>query len=282
MEHGGGRSLLVASGTGTGTGRGRGAPAVLPAVALGLLMLFLAMPGSVEHKAHALLHGLCAQRPSHSLEFGGQLLPFDARMTGIYGGFAVAVGYLLVRGRLRAFRVPPRSVLVVLAGFVGAMAVDGANSLLVDLGFASAYEPDNRLRLATGLLTGTALAVALCFLLATTLWRRNDWERSTVERPRELLTISLLQVPLAGVLWSGVGPLHAPLSLLLVAAATAVVAAMALVVVLLVRRLDQSFDAVADLQGWAAVALVLGVVAMGVLAGGRYLLERAIGVPPLT
>lgn len=279
MEQGRSRSLLVASAM--GSERGGPVPLLLPGVALGLLVLFLALPGSVEDKAHALLHGLCAQRPSHSLGFGGRLLPFDARMTGIYGGFAVAAGYLLARGRLRSFRLPGPSVLVVLAGFVGVMGVDGANSLLVDLGLASVYEPDNRLRLATGLTTGTALAVILCFLLATTLWRRNDWERATVERPRELLTISLLQVPVAAVLLSGAGPLHAPISLLLVAAATAVVAAMALVVVLLVGRIDRSFDRAADLQGWAAAALVLGVVAMGALAGGRFLLEWAVGVPPL-
>ena len=47
---------------------------------------FVSVP-MLEHKAHAFLHGICAQRPSHSLQVGDELLPFDARMTGIYTGF---------------------------------------------------------------------------------------------------------------------------------------------------------------------------------------------------
>jgi len=255
---------------------------VLPGVALLVVLGFLLVPGSLEHKAHLALHGLCAQRPSHSFLLGGQTLPFDARMTGIYGGFAAAFGYLLARGRLRAFRLPPRSVLVVLAGFVALMAFDGINSLLVDLRLPHPYPPDNRLRLLTGLLTGTALAVILCFLLASTLWRQGDWQRATVERPRELLLIGLLQLPVAGVVVSGLGLVYAPLTVLLLASATAVVAAMALVVLLLLRRADRTFAGYADLQLAGAVALILGIAAMAALAGGRLWLERAFGAPLLT
>ena len=49
------------------------------------------------------LHGLCAQRPSHSLQIGGTTLPMDARMTGIYlGAAATAVVWLIAARRLRA------------------------------------------------------------------------------------------------------------------------------------------------------------------------------------
>ena len=63
---------------------------------------FLLAPWSIEVKSIAILHGLCAQRPSHSFWFGSDRLPFDSRMTGIYGGFLVTQLYLLARGRFRA------------------------------------------------------------------------------------------------------------------------------------------------------------------------------------
>ena len=46
----------------------------------GFMLAFLAAPWSLEHKAHAALHGLCAQTPSHTFLMGGRPLPFDARL----------------------------------------------------------------------------------------------------------------------------------------------------------------------------------------------------------
>ena len=100
------------------------------------ILVFLALPWSVAHKAHLMLHGLCAQSPSHTYAFGGQLLPFDARMTGIYTGYLVTTLVLAVQGR-RSFPGPhPRRESVILTLFGGAMAVIGFNSTLNDLGGA--------------------------------------------------------------------------------------------------------------------------------------------------
>jgi hypothetical protein len=46
---------------------------------VGVAALFLAYPAALDDKARAALHGLCAQRPSHSFAFDDRLLPFDAR-----------------------------------------------------------------------------------------------------------------------------------------------------------------------------------------------------------
>ena len=64
-----------------------------------ITLVFLALPWSIEHKAHLALHGLCAQRPSHTYTFNGRLLPFDARMTGIYSGFLVTTSVLFAERR---------------------------------------------------------------------------------------------------------------------------------------------------------------------------------------
>jgi uncharacterized membrane protein len=255
---------------------------LFPAVAIAVALLFVLAPGTFEHKAHAALHGLCAQRPSHSLRLGGRTLPFDARMSGIYGGFLVTTGYLALRRRYRAFRLPPPATMAMLGLFVAAMALDGTNSLLLDLGLPHAYPPDNRLRLATGLLTGIALAVILCFLLATTLWREGRWQQRSLRGPGELALVVALQLPVAAAVLSGLGGLYVPIATLLLLAATAVVGGLMLVVVVLIRRADRSFETPAQVQGSATLALLLALVVMALLSGGRFWLEATVGVVPLT
>ena len=255
---------------------------LLPAVAALVVGVFLMAPWSLEDKTMAALHGLCAQRPSHSLTLGGQQLPFDARMTGIYGGFLVTTGYLLARGRYRTVRLPPLSTMFLLGGFVATLAVDGFNSLLLDLGRWHPYTPDNWFRLVTGLLTGISLATVICFLVGSTLWRHGDPNRRCLGGPTELLPLIVAQVPFALLVTSGGGWLFAPAALVLLLSATLVVGAMMLVVLVVIRRQEMTFDGIAPLRRPASAALVLAVLVMAAIAAGRFILEHYLGPPPLT
>lgn len=247
----------------------------------GIVIAFLLVPLPFAHKVHALLHGLCAQRLSHSFLLGGQALPFDARMTGIYGGFLITSCYLLALGRVRAWRNPSRLVVALLAVFVLVLAIDGTNSTLRDFGLWYAYQPDNRLRLATGLLTGISLAVLLCYLLASTLWKDGDWNRATIQSVPELGGLVLLQVPFALAAASGLGILYVPVSVLLVLAAIGVFVAVAVAMLTMARRRDQSYRSFGELQRPLAAALLVALAVIGSLAGGRYLLEWWLGIPPM-
>jgi uncharacterized membrane protein len=271
---------LVKTGGRTEHGPGIRVPWLLVAV-VALAAAFLVAPWTLAHKAHAVLHGLCAQRPSHTLWLGDQLLPFDARMTGIYGGFAVATVYLLARGRFRAVRLPMRPALVVLGLFVAAMGIDGFNALLDDLG-SPIYLPDNRLRLATGLLAGVALAVVLCFLVATTLWRSGDWAAAPVGGVGEAMGLAALGAPFAALVLSGWGWLYAPISLLLVGSAVTAVAMLTTATILLATGRDRQFRGIADAQPMAAVGLLVAVAFVLLVAAGRFWLEREFGLRTLT
>lgn len=255
---------------------------LFPMVAGLVVLLFLAAPWSLEHKAHAALHGLCAQRPSHSFVFGSSTLPFDARMTGIYGGFLGAAIYLFVRGRHRAAALPSWTTIAVLALFVGVMAVDGFNSLFLDMGWNNPYQPDNRLRLVTGMMTGVALAAAIFLLLGMVLWRRPRLSSRVVESPWEPFLLLTLQAPFALAVLSGASWLYVPLTLALLLTATAVVSAIGLVVAVMVRCADNSFENAGQLQGYAVAGLLIGLAAMATFGGGRFLLESLTGTPPLT
>jgi uncharacterized membrane protein len=255
----------------------RRARPLFPALTAVVAFAFLFAPWPLAHKAHLALHGLCAQRPSHSFALGGQLLPFDARMTGIYGGFLVALLYLVARGRFWASAVPPARVLVALGAAVAAMGVDGTNSLLLDLGQWHLYAPDNRLRLATGLLTGVALAVMLAFMLANSLWRRGRPDQPVVVGLGELVVLAGLTAPFGIAVVFGPAWLFAPLALLLIAAAVAVVTGLCLVILVLARGTDATYPGPGDLHRVASLALVLALLVMGGIAAARVLLEHWLG-----
>jgi uncharacterized membrane protein len=117
-------------------------------------------PGMVGRLA-TLMMGICPQRPSHSYALGGVQLPLEARMMGMFVGLTMGVLDLATIGRTRSQRWPRLLVALALLLGLGTMGVDGVNALLFDLRLPHLYVPDLRLRLATGVLAGVALAFGL-------------------------------------------------------------------------------------------------------------------------
>jgi uncharacterized membrane protein len=259
-----------------------GRPLVVVGFAAIALIAFLVAPGDLAGKTHAALHGLCAQRPSHSLQIGGATLPMDARMTGIYLGAAVAITWLVAVRRLRATRAPSLPLLALLASFVVALAIDGLNALLVDLRFQTLYEPSNVLRLATGVLAGTSLGVALGHLFASSMWAQGDRKRAVVTRPVELLIPIGVSGAIAVLALSGVPQLYAPFAVGLLIAAVGVFWLLAMVVVALVSDRGWSCRTPGDLAPLALASLIVAIVTVGSLSWLRSAAEQLLGLPRLT
>ncbi len=249
---------------------------------VGLVLLFAAAPWPLDLKAHAVLHGLCAQTPSHSFVLGEHRLPFDARMTGIYGGFVASFCLLLGQRRHRAAGRPSWLALVLLGGGVAAMAFDGSNSFLRDLGHAHPYEPRNELRLATGLATGIALATIMCYLLAITLWRQPERTVPVVQGGRGVGWLWLAQLPFATLVLSGWSAAFVPVVVILMSGAALAIATLTLVVIVLFQGRDLTFHHEYELASAATIALALGVAVILLLAGARFLAERWFGIATLT
>ncbi len=243
---------------------------------------FLLLPGSIEGKSLAALHGLCAQQPTHSFYFGDQRLPFDARMTGIYGGSALTALYLLGRGRWRNGNVPPIAVTALLASFILAMGIDGGNSTLRDMGVWYAYEPRNELRLATGMLTGTALAVFIWMMTAQIGFSsRARIRESPISGLLDLGLLLAIETSAAALILTGWTLLRLPLTIMLLVAAVGVVSGLSLAFVLLLGRREARAVTTSDLAGPATIALLVALALIGGLGGGRFLLEWWLGIEPV-
>ncbi|MEO7000987.1 MAG: DUF2085 domain-containing protein [Ktedonobacterales bacterium] len=162
---------------------------LLIALGVGYIVAFAALafwPGAtLIERLRALDGGICAQLPGHSFFPGGQQLPLCARNTGIYLGFASTFLVLLATRRIRSSQLPGLLVGVILGLAVLFMAVDGFNSLFLDLRLPHLYEPHNLLRLASGLGTGTAMAAFVVPVTNGLLWRMDD-ERSSFGSVRQL------------------------------------------------------------------------------------------------
>lgn len=249
-----------------------------PTIIIGGLLMLALLPGGFAEKSKLLLHGLCAQTPGHTFSIGGQPLPFDARMTGIYTGVLGAIGYLAMRKRLLAQQLPPHAVLAVLVLFVIAMGLDGFNSLFTDIGFWHPWTTTNTTRLITGYLAGITIAAALVWLLSGTVFQVAD--RKPIMDSWLDIVGSILPLSLVGfILWIAPSWLFVPFSTLLVFSAWTVLGTLALVTMLLVTRFDERIVARRQLHLPGALGLVLGLGAMLVLAFGRQWLESVLGIP---
>jgi hypothetical protein len=256
-------------------------------LALGLIVLvslfcFLLAPGTMAAKAHLALHGLCAQRPSHSLAMGSSLLPLDARMSGMYIGAATAVAWLLVAGRLRSAQAPPLSALALLTLFVLVLAGDGVNALLTDLGLPHPYEPSNVLRLATGTLGGLSLGTGLGWLFGASVWAQGDRARAVIARPLEIVVPGAIAASISGLALSGLPVLFAPFAVGLLLSAVAVIAMMGIVLLTLLGGPSRACASYSELAPLALAGLVSAVVVMSGLSLLRLAAERFLGLPQLT
>lgn len=247
-------------------------------VVLSAALGFIAAPWPLAQKAHAVLHGLCAQTPTHTIRLGGQMLPFDARMTGIYSGVAVVMIAVGLRTRFRFAGVPRWPILALLGALVLAMAIDGFNSLFLDLRMWHPYSPQNWLRLVTGMGAGIALGATLCYLIASTLW--NDSRFSVPAfRSRDIGMTLLGSAIVAGLFLSGWGFLYPVAAFLLVASAVFVICTIALLMLLLLRESNNRWRSLGDMQIEGVAGILLGFLIVAMLACGRFALERWLGIP---
>ncbi len=169
------------------------------AVALSVFLILLAIeipPRTLLGKADVVGYAICHRIPERSFILGGRPLPLCARCTGTFLGTVLGLTAMLLMRRRCASRLPPVPVLGLLILFTGLWAFDGLNSYMTLFpGGPHLYEPQNWLRLTTGMLNGLTLIAFTFPIFNFTLWREPAQER-VIKSLWELLAI----LPVAALL----------------------------------------------------------------------------------
>jgi uncharacterized membrane protein len=241
---------------------------LLGAILAGMLL----WPGTpLNWKMYAAVHGVCAQ--VHNVSLGGEQLPLCARNTGIYSGFLLTFIYLLLLGRERAAKLPPPAIVVALVALVVVMAVDGFNSLFVDLFLPHLYTPRNELRTLTGLGMGVSLAVAILLVLNLSLRRDPDMDQPVIGNWRELGGALLLGFLVHAAIYGNVAITYWPIAIVAWTGIVGILFAVNLLIVALVMNYEGRVTRLGELARPATVALLVTAVMLGVMAWGRFWLE---------
>jgi uncharacterized membrane protein len=237
-----------------------------------LLLGLLAWPSMpLEWKMYAVVHGVCAQ--AHTVDMAGLRLPLCARNTGIYGGFLVTTLYLLVLGRARAAKLPPWPISIALVLFVAIMAVDGFNSMLVDMFLPHLYTPQNVVRTLTGIGMGVAVAVLMFLILNVSLRQNADTQQRIVRNWAELGGALLVNLLVLAALYGNVGLLFWPIAIVSWLGITGVLYAINVLLTALFMGYEGKVTRVAQLAKPATFALLFTLVELGALSAARFWLE---------
>lgn len=243
-----------------------------------LVVAFLAAPWSFEEKARAVLHGICGQTPGHTLSFAGRLLPLDNRCVGIYSGLLFSVLALIALGRRRAAALPSRGAGALLLIFLGALAIDGLNSLMTDLDRWHPYTPSNDLRLLTGWLTGVALGSVLVMVTGMTLWFEPNLKQRILPSWKWPIALALPSAGLWLLLESGARIVYYPVSLMLIASAILAFATLAACAIVMLRNQDNRYVSYQQLAPVSMAGIFVALIVLLVLGGGRFWLESTLGL----
>jgi uncharacterized membrane protein len=245
---------------------------------LALLSALVLLPGSsLLDRLRWLDSGICAQMPTHSFYPGGEELPLCARNTGIYLGFIVTLLTLYATGRGRAQGFPPWPIVVVLASGVGLLAFDGFNSFFLDLGLPHLYQPHNLIRLATGLMTGLALATLSLPALNRLLWHKYDEQPSVSSWLMLLAYTPALILCFFAVLSQSIVVLY-PIALLSTAGILTTLSSLNLIVIVAISKRDESFERYRDVLPFFSLALLFAIGEMLALAQLKFLVLRVFGI----
>ena len=250
----------------TVTGRWDGQWRWLPfALLLGAVLVFFAVPGPLPRKLLLAMGGVCSLRPSHSYFAGGVQFPLESRMMGIYGGLFLTLIWLIVAGRTGSRHIGSKWTILILLIMFMSMVFDGVNSTLAEVGPTYLYTPSNPFRLATGLLSGIALAPLLWWLVGIMALPRDAWKHESMVRlPWDLLAPLAACGAFAAIVVSGAAWSYYPVAIITVAGIVAALAIAGLLVILAISGREGRVRQVRQALVPGTLALL---VALGVLAG---------------
>jgi hypothetical protein len=224
----------------------------------------------------ALLYGVSSQRASHSVFLGGQQLPLEARMGGIFLGFLCAVALVAVLGRLRASQLPGGWLALACWALVALTGLDGLNAFFFDGNLPHLYTPNTTLRLLTGLGAGLAVGLMAIPVVAGVVWAK-PLDEGSLEDPLELMAGLALAGLLGGLILAGVGALMWPIGLAMLVSVLIAFSVANLYVIVLASGRARQAASMGGLAGGLVSSLGLALLEVGGLAALRTFLVSNFG-----
>jgi uncharacterized membrane protein len=229
-------------------------------------------PEGVLGKADAVGYAVCHRIAGRSFAIAGRPLPLCARCSGLYLGALLAMVALTAAGRGRAAGLPPLRASLLLLGLLGIMGADGVNSYMAFFpGLPRLYEPQNWLRLTTGLLGGLSIGAFVLPAFNGTVWQALD-PQPALRGVKEVLALAGLAGLLAAVILAGNA---AVLYALALASSLTVLLVLSMIQVTLWLALLRRGNTVASWRGSLApfaAGAALAVVQVAVIDAARYAL----------
>jgi uncharacterized membrane protein len=236
------------------------------AIFLGVLYILVLQPGrTFIERLQWLDSGICAEIATHIFYAGSERLPLCARNTGIYMGFFASLLILKLLRKDRAQSLPPRMIMIFLLGGICLLTTDGSNSLLFDLGLPHLYQPQNSLRLATGLLTGLAIAGCTLPTINRLLWCEYTSQQSIASWREIGVFLAALALSFGAVVTQS-GWLLYPIAILSTSGIVLVVSYFNLTLIITICKREQTFTRYRELAPFFSMALVYAIGEMLILA----------------
>lgn len=227
-------------------------------------------------------YALCHRITERSFTIAGRQFPLCARCTGMYLGVALVFTVLLLSGRGRWTELPPLRILLILAFFIGVMGIDGLNSY--SHFFPNAphlYQPQNWLRLLTGIGTGLGMGLAIFPALAQTLWR-DQIRRPSIESIRELATLILLALVAILLILSNQPTLSYVMAIASAIGVLVIMSSLNTIILLIILKRDGYATTHWQIIWPLAIGLLLTIIQIAIIATLRFQFTHTLtGFPGL-
>jgi uncharacterized membrane protein len=238
-----------------------------------LSMLFYALTDGAHINHDPLLtagdwggYALCHRITERSFTINGRQFPLCARCTGMYLGAALAIAVFFLAGRAKWVLLPTKWLFVALLGLIALMGIDGINSY--SHFFPNAphlYEPQNWLRLVTGMGAGLTLGTIVFAALAQSLWQEPRYS-PLIGNFRELAMLMLLGLVTALLVLSNRPALLYLMALVSSGGLLFVVTALNTAVLTVLLRRDGQAKRWTDAIGPLLAGLVLAVLELSAIS----------------
>ncbi len=243
---------------------------LLAALVIGLWLVYT--PSGLLGKADAIAFAVCHRIEARAFHIGERAMPLCARCTGMQLGALVAGLFYWIRGRGRAGGYPPTALAVTLGVFTLIWAVDGLNSYMTLIPNAPhLYEPNNLLRLMTGMLIGVGLGTMVYATFNQSVWR--EWNTGPVLRSFvDLAFLLLIEIGVMALVLTEIPLLLYPLAIISTLAVVGVLTTVYTVMILLFLKRENQADSWRDLVFPVLGGLTITILQIGLIDWGRYAL----------